>query len=67
MTRTNRDLIRIAETMQKKNFENSFYWHFADLMMRADNDNRLRLANAFPELMVRYEVMHTRKVKEGTQ
>ena len=55
MTRTNRDLISIAEKMRDSNYKNSFAHTIALAMLIADNDNRLRLANAFPELMVRYQ------------
>jgi hypothetical protein len=65
MTRTNYQLIAIAETMQK--FGGSFAKALALAMLHADTDNRQRIATAFPELMARYEVMHTRKVKEVAQ
>jgi hypothetical protein len=55
MTRTNRDLIRIAEKMSDGNYKNSFAHTIALAMLIADDDNRLRLANAFPELMARYQ------------
>jgi hypothetical protein len=53
MTRTNRDLICIAEKMRDSNYKNSFAHTIALAMLIADDDNRQRLANAFPELMVR--------------
>jgi hypothetical protein len=55
MTRTNRDLICIAEKMRDSNYKNSFAQTIAIAMLIADDDNRLRLANAFPELMAKYQ------------
>jgi hypothetical protein len=55
MTRTNRDLIRIAVKMWDSNYKNSFAHTIALAMLIADDDNRLRLADAFPELMAKYQ------------
>jgi hypothetical protein len=55
MTRTNRDLICIAETMRDSNYKNSFAHTIALAMLIADDDNRQRLADAFPELMAKYQ------------
>jgi hypothetical protein len=55
MTRTNRDLICIAEKMRDSNYKNSFAHTIALAMLIADDDNRIRLANAFPELMAKYQ------------
>ena len=55
MIRTNRDLIRIAEKMLAGNYKNSFAHTIALAMLIADDDNRQRLADAFPELMAKYQ------------
>ena len=55
MIRTNIDIIRIAEKMRDSNYKNSFAHTIALAMLIADDDNRQRLADAFPELMVRYQ------------
>ena len=55
MIRTNRDLICIAEKMLAGNYKYSFAHTIALAMLIADDDNLLRLANAFPELMAKYQ------------
>jgi hypothetical protein len=41
--------------MWDSNYKNSFAHTIALAMLIADDDNRLRLADAFPELMAKYQ------------